>query len=88
MDLPPFPDASEPCVTTTPYVLVAGCVNGLRTLQWSLVSEISNEIPPGAMRVAQQPCGQCAKVKLLETAASLKWTAEQVSQVAKSLGLK
>ena len=85
MELPPFPDAGEPCVTTTPYVLVAICVGGQRQLAWSYVSEISNEIPPGVMRTVG---GQCAKVKLLETAASLKWTAEQVATVAKSLGLK
>ena len=30
----------------------------------------------------------CAKVKLLETAVSLKWTPEQVATVAKALGLK
>ena len=83
MDLPPFPDDSEPCVTTTPYVLIAGCVGGLRTLQWSLVSEIFNE-----NNTAARTGGQCAKVKLLETAAQLKWSSEQVSQVAKSLGLK
>ena len=30
----------------------------------------------------------CAKVKLLETAVSLKWSPEQVATVAKALGLK
>ena len=72
-------------MTTTPYVLVAVCNGGQRQLAWSYVSEIINEIPPGVMRTAG---GQCAKVKLLETAAALKWTAEQVATVAKSLGLK
>jgi hypothetical protein len=84
MELPPFPDAGEQCVNTTPFVLVASCVNGLRVVQWSYVSEIFNE-NTAAQRTNG---GQCAKVKLLETAATLKWTAEQVAQVAKSLGLK
>ena len=83
MELPPFPDAGEQCVNTTPFVLVASCVNGLRVVQWSYVSEIFNE-----NTTAARTGGQCAKVKLLETAAALKWTAEQVATVAKSLGLK
>ena len=52
-------------------------------VQWSYVSEIFNE-----NTTAARTGGQCAKVKLLETAAALKWSAEQVATVAKSLGLK
>lgn len=83
MELPPFPDAGEPCVTTTPYVLVAVCVNGLRVLQWAFASEIINELPPAPMELRSG--GQCAKVKLLETAERCQWSPDQV---AKSLGLK
>lgn len=86
MELPPFPDAGEPCVTTTPYVLVAVCVNGLRVLQWAFASEIINELPPAPMELRSG--GQCAKVKLLETAERCQWSADQVAMVAKSLGLK
>lgn len=87
MELPPYPDAGEPCVNTTPLVLVAACVNGLRVLQWSYVSEIFNIITPPLLSAAGEP-GKCAKVKLLETAVSLKWSPEQVATVAKALGLK
>lgn len=87
MDLPPFPDASEPCVTTTPYVLVAGCVNGLRVLQWSLVSEIINTTVLDATASKAAPCGgDCARTEAIKTAREMKWSADQLVKVLKALG--
>ena len=87
MDLPPFPDASEPCVTTTPYVLVAGCVNGLRVLQWSLVSEIINTTELNAAASKPPPCGgDCPRTEAIKTAREMKWTAAELVKVLKALG--
>ena len=87
MDLPPFPDASEPCVTTTPYVLVAGCVNGLRVLQWSLVSEIINTTELNAAASKAAPCGgDCAKkVELVMDLAAKNWKPAEIERVLKAL---
>ena len=87
MTLPAFPDAGEPCINTTPLMLVAICVGGQRVLAWEYVSEIFNETAPRPL-TASKSSAPCAKVKLLETAVSLKWSPEQVATVAKALGLK
>ncbi len=85
MDLPPYPDASEPCVITTPYVLVAVCVNGQRVLAWALVSEIFNENTPSLR--AGSPCGgSCPKTAAIETAREMKWSADELVKVLKALG--
>jgi len=65
-------------------VLIARCVGGQRVLMWVFATELG-EIGAGLRASASTPC---AKVKLLETAVSLRWTPEQVATVAKSLGLK
>ena len=84
LTLPPYPDASEPCVTTTPLLLAAVCVNGLRELAWVLASEIQND-PPFAAAVGKAPCGGTAVSKLLDLAREAKWTAKDTIKALQEL---
>ena len=85
LTLPPYPDASEPCVTTTPLLLAAVCVNGLRELAWVLASEVQND-PPFAAVAGKAPCGgTCPKSEAIRTAREMKWTADELVKVLKAL---
>jgi hypothetical protein len=81
MELPPFPDSGEPCVTTTPYVLSAVCVGGFRQLAWVFASEVINT-PPGLVAVG----GSCAKTEAIKTAREKGWSADELVKVLKALG--
>lgn len=82
--LPPWPDEGEQCITETPYILTAICVNGLRQLAWVLASEIQND-PPFAAVAGKAPCGGCAKTESIKTAREMKWTADELVKVLKAL---
>lgn len=45
LELPPFPDAGEPCVNDTTLILAAQCVDGIRQLVWLNPDEL--QPPPG-----------------------------------------
>lgn len=85
LTLPPYPDASEPCVTTTPLLLAAVCVNGLRELAWVLASEVQND-PPFAAVAGKAPCGgTCPKTEAIKTAREKGWSADELVKVLKAL---
>lgn len=86
ISLPPWPDEGEQCITTTPYVLVAVCVGGLRTLAWVLASEIQND-PPAPMGVmGKAGCGGgCPKSEAVKLAKENKWSADELVKVLKAL---
>ncbi len=87
MELPPYPDAGEPCINPAPMILVAVCVNGIRQPpEWTYASEVFNIVDP-PMRMVQGGCGgKCPKVALLELAREAKWSAEDTIKALKALG--
>ena len=85
LSLPPWPDEGEQCVTTTPYILTAICVGGLRQLAWVLASEVQND-PPFAAVAGKAPCGgTCPKAEAIKTAREKGWTADDLVKVLKAL---
>ena len=72
-------------MTTTPLLLAAVCVNGLRELAWVLASEIQNDPPFAAAAGMSAPCGGSAVSKLLDLAREGKWTAKDTIKALQEL---
>lgn len=72
--LPALPPG--PCNTGTTLVMVARCVEGVWELGWADATEIGDGLRAG---------GGCAKKAAIKMAGELKWTADELVKVLKTL---
>lgn len=91
--MPDTPPAELPVPCATDAIMLDGwmCVpdgEGTKWVRHYPPYPVASPLPLSSVGKSGCGGGQCAKVKLLETAVSLKWSPEQVVTVAKALGLK